>query len=93
MCNEFFKMQKAMLGGTRTVQAVPEPVRVVRQSPYVPAPQKSELWPEPKPLRNEAPDRRKEHLIALGRAGLEVDMFRVLDVFPSFNAYQEAVNG
>lgn len=93
MCNEFFKMQKAMLGGTRTVAAHTEAVvpPVKKAWTYIEPQAKRELYPDAKPLAMPAPDRRRDHLIALGRAGIEVDMFRVLEVFSSFNSYSEAV--
>lgn len=96
MCNEFFKAQKAALGGTRTVAPAPEPVRPKRENymTFIEPQAKRELYPEAPPLGVgvDADRAKRDHLVAMGRAGMDIDMFRVLDVFPSIKNYWEAVN-
>ena len=89
---DFFKSQMAMLGGTRTI-AVPEPVE--REYMYVEPVQRKEQWPEAKPLGptpEQAAKLERDHLVALGRANIEISMFRILDAFGSFECFRKAVD-
>lgn len=97
--NSFYKQQMALLGGTRTVAPVypeiyPRPESTWR---YEPQPRNTELWPEPKPFTFMTEEKAcsivRDHLVALAKSGLEVDMYMVLRVFSSFEAYRRAIEG
>jgi hypothetical protein len=97
MQNDFFKSQMAQLCGTRTIKPDPEPIRKPQQSwVYVEPVQKQELYPEPKPFtfmsEEQAKSLRKDHLVALYRAGLHVDMIEVVELFGSFECFRERVD-
>lgn len=96
MSNQFFKEQMALLGGSRTVAPAPEPyVRPRETWYYVPHAGRTELYPEPKPFAFMSEERARsivrDHLVALGRAGLDVDMFLILDIFGSYECYGKAL--
>lgn len=98
MMNEFFKQQMSIIKGSRTVAPSVDPPPYVRPREtwfYVPHPNRTELYPEPKPLRYMTEEAARglvrDHLKALGKAGLEVDMLLILDVFGSFDCYREAL--
>lgn len=94
--NDFYKQQMALLGGTRTVAPADVPVMRPEQETWREEKPKSkqELWPERKPL-GPTPEQKHalemNHLIAMGRAGLDVDMFRVLSCFKSYDKWREAI--
>jgi len=98
--NQFLKEQLSILGGTRTVAPAPKPIAEAYYRPraewyYVPQPRNTELYPEPKPFTMMTEERAcalvRDHLVAMGKAGLDVDMFMILRVFPSYEAYGAAI--
>lgn len=95
--NDFLKEQMALLGGTRTIAPAYPDVYIRPQVAWrtVPADRAVELYPEPKPFEFMTEERAcsiaRDHLIAMAKAGLEVDMWRVLRVFDDFAQFGEAV--
>ena len=98
--NQWYKEQMALLGGTRTIAPAGEPLVEQYYRPksewyYVPDPRNTELYPEPKPFTMMTEERAcalvRDHLVAMGKAGLDVDMFMILRVFPSYEAYGAAI--